>query len=360
LRFFINNDLRGSWSGVTAWGLEGVYLPAGTHRIVFEYIKDSSPPSGSDRVWIDNVAFPPIVGFVKYPPRNFVATNSGRDITLNWSPPFQTTLPDPPDMLSYNVYQSGVVIANLNTTTYSIINSGGGPNMNFHITAVYDQQNGESPPSNGQNISIPYAVPHDLAATMLENGVKLTWAYDFDTTNLRGFRVYRNGINLTSGNPVPPNIMWYLDDTAIIGESYSYDARALYQNPNGVSGPSIPLDIVYVSEADELIQPLTTRLFANYPNPFNPETTIAFTVGSIYISSESSRHTASHTGVRIEIYNIRGQLVRELLNAELTSGVYNVVWDGTDDDGRDVGSGVYFYRMTSGDFSATNKMLLIK
>jgi flagellar hook assembly protein FlgD len=53
-------------------------------------------------------------------------------------------------------------------------------------------------------------------------------------------------------------------------------------------------------------------------------------------------------------------MVRELVKSDLPAGTHKVVWDGTDDDGRDVGSGVYFYRMTIGDFTATKKMLLIK
>jgi M6 family metalloprotease-like protein len=363
LRFYLNGALLDSWSGETPWGLVGIFLPAGTHKVVFEYSKNDMTPVGQDRVWIDNVAFPPITGFVNYPPRNFEATVIDRSVTLNWSLPFETTLSNPPSLLGYNLYQSGNLLASLDSTilTYNVANSAGGPSMHFFITALYDQIEGESSPSNSQNISMPFAVPHDLAATMPANGVHLTWAYDFSHINLRGFRVYRSGVHLTTGTFVPADTYWYLDETAVPGTSYSYDVRALFQNPTGVSGPSIPLDLVYVSDSDELAQSVATELYANYPNPFNPETVINFRVGGIEGPGfENATLTLGEKNVRISIYNLKGQLVRELLNNELAPGMYSVVWDGTDETGREVSSGVYFYRMTIDDFSATRQMLLMK
>jgi flagellar hook assembly protein FlgD len=64
--------------------------------------------------------------------------------------------------------------------------------------------------------------------------------------------------------------------------------------------------------------------------------------------------------VSIVIYNIKGQKVRNLVNGEYSTGHHSVVWDGTDDSGRSVGSGVYLYRMITDDFTATKKMILIK
>ncbi|MBN2829287.1 MAG: choice-of-anchor J domain-containing protein [Candidatus Cloacimonetes bacterium] len=89
------------------------------------------------------------------------------------------------------------------------------------------------------------------------------------------------------------------------------------------------------------------RLISNYPNPFNPETTIAYEI-------KNNGH------VSMDIYNILGKKVRTLINEEVTAGQHNVVWNGTDDNGKNVSSGVYFYKLTSGDFSATNKMILMK
>ncbi len=96
--------------------------------------------------------------------------------------------------------------------------------------------------------------------------------------------------------------------------------------------------------------PKSVELHQNYPNPFNPETRIQFTVNG----RQSSLHTT------LKIYNIRGQLVRTLLDEDKTGGDYAVLWDGTDDRGREVSSGIYFCRLSAGSSSQVRKMVLMK
>ncbi|MCL2063966.1 MAG: T9SS type A sorting domain-containing protein [Candidatus Cloacimonetes bacterium] len=103
----------------------------------------------------------------------------------------------------------------------------------------------------------------------------------------------------------------------------------------------------FVSEKDESALPLRTELLSNFPNPFNPETIIRFNL-------------AVDSMVSIDIYNIRGQKIKSLLNDFRISGEYQVIWEGTDNFGRSVGSGVYFYRMTTDDYRETKRMLMIK
>jgi len=89
-------------------------------------------------------------------------------------------------------------------------------------------------------------------------------------------------------------------------------------------------------------------LLGNYPNPFNPSTTISFSLGN-------------EGFVALDVYNVRGQRVRSLVRGVYGAGVHKVVWNGVSDDGRSVGSGVYFYRMVSGgQYVGVKKMLLIK
>lgn len=92
----------------------------------------------------------------------------------------------------------------------------------------------------------------------------------------------------------------------------------------------------------------TPIVYQNYPNPFNPETTISFSIND------------SHELTQIDIYNLKGQKVRVLINEQLSAEQHSVVWDGTDDDGNPVSSGVYFYNIRNGNFQKTKKMLLIK
>ena len=84
-----------------------------------------------------------------------------------------------------------------------------------------------------------------------------------------------------------------------------------------------------------------------YPNPFNPSTTIAFELSKPGLAS-------------LRIYDPAGRLVRVLVDDHLTASVYREIWDGRDDAGREVASGVYFYRLTAGVFSETKKMVLLR
>jgi hypothetical protein len=105
---------------------------------------------------------------------------------------------------------------------------------------------------------------------------------------------------------------------------------------------SINIEDVITSET-----PTAYKLYANYPNPFNPTTTIAYDVPE----------TAD---VRLEIYNTMGQLVRVLKDVSHQPGHYQVYWDGKNDAGSPVVSGVYVYKIFSNEFQQTHKMLLLK
>ncbi|MCK4653821.1 MAG: T9SS type A sorting domain-containing protein, partial [Candidatus Cloacimonetes bacterium] len=93
----------------------------------------------------------------------------------------------------------------------------------------------------------------------------------------------------------------------------------------------------------------------NYPNPFNPETVIRYSIG------EEGK-------VELTIYNIKGQKVKTLVNETIPAGEYSIIWDGKDSNGKRVSSGIYFYKMClhpdssgkAGDFKKVRKMILLK
>ncbi|MDP1677551.1 MAG: right-handed parallel beta-helix repeat-containing protein [Bacteroidota bacterium] len=95
-------------------------------------------------------------------------------------------------------------------------------------------------------------------------------------------------------------------------------------------------------------KPTSYALNQNYPNPFNPTTTISYQV------PEDGQH------VNIVIYNITGQIVRTLVNGNYMAGEYSVQWDGVDENGYRVSSGLYFFRMVSNNFVSVKKMLMVK
>ena len=96
--------------------------------------------------------------------------------------------------------------------------------------------------------------------------------------------------------------------------------------------------------------PKAYALAQNFPNPFNPSTTIQFSI------PEGSGPVA----VRLDIYNLRGQLVSTLVDRRMEPGDFRVQWTGTDGAGKQVPSGVYFYRLTTPTYEATRKMVILK
>ncbi|GEM_PF-2678705 len=93
--------------------------------------------------------------------------------------------------------------------------------------------------------------------------------------------------------------------------------------------------------------PATTQLLGNYPNPFNPQTAISFSL-------------ASNDKVKITIYNIAGQLIKNLADKEYSAGIHNIIWDGSDENGNPAAAGIYFYRLDVGGKTNIGKMTLIK
>ncbi|MCD4796133.1 MAG: T9SS type A sorting domain-containing protein [Candidatus Cloacimonetes bacterium] len=112
----------------------------------------------------------------------------------------------------------------------------------------------------------------------------------------------------------------------------------------------IPVTLtVTETDAGNNLIPVVTELIGNYPNPFNPETTISFS-----INTENTENT------EIMIYNIKGQIVRTLLDKEMEAGYHRILWNGKDNSGKSVSSGIYFTKFRAGNYSKTGKMILIK
>ena len=107
----------------------------------------------------------------------------------------------------------------------------------------------------------------------------------------------------------------------------------------GQDGQNIPVAL-------ELI-PMQYSLYQNFPNPFNPVTEIQFDVPDV-------------SAVDLVVYNLMGQQVRRLVNGEIQAGYHRVVWDGLNDRGEPVSTGVYIYSLTSPSFHNTKKMVLLK
>jgi hypothetical protein len=93
--------------------------------------------------------------------------------------------------------------------------------------------------------------------------------------------------------------------------------------------------------------PSNFEMSQNYPNPFNPSTEIRFGI-------------PKSTSVSVKIYNMQGQLIKNLFNNFLETGFYSVAWSGNDENGSTVASGIYIYRLVAGDITISKKMTLVK
>ena len=124
--------------------------------------------------------------------------------------------------------------------------------------------------------------------------------------------------------------------------TYYYRVRAY--NSQGESANSNVITVNTITGILERTNEIPTKyvLYQNYPNPFNPTTKIQFAVPKT-------------STVRLNVYNILGQQVAELVNQELSQGVYSINFDATK-----LNNGIYFYVLQTGDFSQTKKMILLK
>jgi hypothetical protein len=131
--------------------------------------------------------------------------------------------------------------------------------------------------------------------------------------------------------------------------SNQYSYKKITANWEPVTTGEIMLRAIvdYSVSNDDDVLPVCTLDANNYPNPFNPETTISYSVPA-----------AGHASLKV--YNLKGQLVRELVNETREAGRHTVVWNGKDANGNAVSSGIYFYSLTSGGKTVTRKMLLAK
>ncbi|MFQ5605873.1 MAG: FlgD immunoglobulin-like domain containing protein [bacterium] len=150
-----------------------------------------------------------------------------------------------------------------------------------------------------------------------------------------------------------PPYIFHVETDGLADEAYRLTVLAKSQN-GGVNraqinhiidntGPSVPTSI----DEKRVAAASTFQLQQNYPNPFNPSTMINYTVG--------------HGGqVELRIYDLLGRKVRSLVHENKPAGEYSVLWNGTNDAGRRVATGSYFYEIRVGEFISIKRMLLLK
>ena len=198
-----------------------------------------------------------------------------------------------------------------------IYNVGGGP---LHYT-ITDRDRFGSDPSD-----LPWMV-EDPDSGSVSAGDSVFVTVDFLTQGLVPDSTYDALIVVSSNDMVNP------EEEIIV--------RLTTQQPDGIEGENIYSQTL----------PKVFSLSQNYPNPFNPSTSIHYDVPAGYEEG---------VDVVLEIFNVRGQRVIKLLDAIKGPGSYRVQWDGRDENGREVGSGIYIYKLKAGPFTSIRKMVITR
>lgn len=190
--------------------------------------------------------------------------------------------------------------------------------------------------------------------------VALAWVVESETNHM-GYNVLRgeteslqasiqlNQSLISNGSQNGTQISYSFVDMEVEGnftyyywlESIDLDGSAHYHGPLSVLVGDVNPD------DDVPAPPQVTMLMDAYPNPFNPSTTISYTL-------------RTPSPVSIGIYNLKGQLIRSFEHDRALPGYYSIHWDGRDAQGRAVGSGIYYYKMISADYHAIKKMVMVK
>ncbi len=162
------------------------------------------------------------------------------------------------------------------------------------------------------------------------------------TEPFEGCNVYRadgeseDFFRINSGLLSPESIDGYRDETAIPGRSYRYRLGAVTAEGE-IFSVTISLSL----------PPKPLTLYQNFPNPFNPSTSIAF-----FLPGQQR--------VLLTVYDIEGKKIRALCDGMRDVGKHTVIWNGTNDAGKTVGSGVYYYRLEAGKKIVTKKMVILR
>jgi len=203
--------------------------------------------------------------------------------------------------------------------------------LGLMLEYTYQPQGTGNAPEDGDSLRLYFKT--DLDEWVLVRGYPGTAVTPFeferimvDTVNTGSGSIFHNDFQLRfismGGSGNFPNDDWFIG---------SFDFLPL---PLGVEGE------------DDLL-PVTYDVGANYPNPFNPTTTIDFQL-------------PQRSDVVLVVYNTLGQKVRTLVNGTISAGTHSVIWDGNNEAGQGVASGIYLYRFETEDFQKIQKMILMK
>ncbi|MGD9548643.1 MAG: FlgD immunoglobulin-like domain containing protein [Candidatus Krumholzibacteriia bacterium] len=210
----------------------------------------------------------------------------------------------------------------------------------------------DSAPDSGYSLdNLEPNVPQDFQVAFAAAGNLLSWSEN-EEPDVRYYCVYRSE---TGAKVADPELVqkvvgttWTDDLSGVPGHAWDYRYFVTAVDFAGNESDPTDWESTGVSGNAGDAAPRVCRLHPCYPNPFNPMVTIGFDLPDIRQAS-------------LKVYDVSGRLVATLVDgATLPAGTHQVVWTGTDDSGRAVAAGVYFYRLQAGDFQRTRTMTMVK
>lgn len=237
---------------------------------------------------------------------------------------------------------------------FDVISNDPSDKSNLTISqAEFDEQPADT--INNGDITLPVELSSFTAQTWT-NKIIIEWITKSEVNHL-GWNIYRSENKAGHFIKINSNLIkakaqaasyQYIDENIIPDQTYFY-----YLEDISISGERSKSTIITTGNIQFLtLGQIKNALLQNFPNPFNPETWIPYEL-------------ANPAKVEIRIYNLKGELIHTLNLGHKSAGFYMskeraAHWDGRNEAGEQASSGVYFYQITSGDFTATRKMILMK
>jgi hypothetical protein len=212
--------------------------------------------------------------------------------------------------------------------------------------------------SSYQYLDLPPLVPDSLLAVVIGDTILISWRYNYEA-DFNRYQLHRetySGFTPSVFNLIgEPDTSYYADGDLTPGHNYYYRIAAV-DNQDNLSDYSIELEVITtgVEGGWGAEMPTITAIESNYPNPFNSQTTIIYTVANL---------GPIPAQINIDIYDIMGRKVRKLVDERIPAGKHRITWDGKNDAGSDCPSGVYFARISQWDVEYLDrhqKLVLMK
>jgi hypothetical protein len=327
------------------------------------YNASAEDVTAENNVWDDDPSIPttiidgndnPAYGIVDYeptltpyaPPKEINVVVNGNGVIV--SVPCFTAYPTYLYPYLINIFQDGSFVGCMTSSIYVIPFISNGAHT-FGASFVYEGDYESTITDTTIYIGYIHNPPSNVGYELFPDHIHLYWEPPVgNNVDVQEYHIYVDGVMYTTTE------LYYDIYDVVAGQEYEIALTVLYVD--NVESDPVVFNILFTDSDDVLTA--ESQLLGNYPNPFNPSTTISFTLCNV-----------RKEPYELIIYNLKGQKVKTFSNQQITqlsnqqiakSTNHQIVWDGTDQSGQPVSSGIYFYRLITKDQVFSRKMLMMK